>query len=361
MIAEATMRSEAEIIERIWSRLPTGTSAGTRAWLRIGVGDDAAVLTEKPSRGLKSKGASGEWVLSCDAFLEDRHFLMSVHSPAAVGYKALARATSDLAAMGAAPRFFMLSLALPASRTGKWLDGFLAGMAKAARRYGMILIGGDTSQSATIVMNLTVGGAAAPGRALTRSGARAGDGIYVTGKLGAAQLGLELVLRGLHHKRQWKRFLAPHLYPQIQIELGRWLAGENQFQEKIASAAIDTSDGLSTDLNHICQASRVGARIWAGKIPVVAVPESLQSRGLDSLDLALHGGEDYQLLFTAARLAARTYRGVAITRIGEIVPLKSLRRWKNARPNSNENGLVELIDAAGSASQLIPRGWDHFR
>ena len=161
MIAEATMRSEAEIIERIWSRLPTGTSAGTRAWLRIGVGDDAAVLTEKPSRGLKSKGASGEWVLSCDAFLEDRHFLMSVHSPAAVGYKALARATSDLAAMGAAPRFFMLSLALPASRTGKWLDGFLAGMAKAARRYGMILIGGDTSQSATIVMNLTVGGAAA--------------------------------------------------------------------------------------------------------------------------------------------------------------------------------------------------------
>jgi thiamine-monophosphate kinase len=347
------LRTETDVIERIWNKLPTGKPKGTRAWLREGVGDDAAVIAGRPQSGMGTR----DWVLSCDAFLEGSHFLANVHPPDAVGYKALTRATSDLAAMGAVPRFFMLSLALPASRTGKWLDGFLSGMARAAQRLGMVLIGGDTSRNCTIVMNLTVGGVVARGHALTRAGARVGEGIYVTGRLGAAQLGLDLVLRGLHRNRSWKRLLAPHLFPNIHVELGHWLASGNR-RMRLATAAIDTSDGLSTELNHICRASGVGARVWAEEIPVVTVPESLRKKGFDPLELALHGGEDYQLLFTAAGRMPDSYRGVQITRIGEIV---SPKNGRNARISANQESLVELIDACGVASLLTPRGWDHFR
>jgi thiamine-monophosphate kinase len=215
------MRTESQIIALISRGL-----AGSRPSrykvdaLRLGIGDDAAVLRGRVlSRG---GGSAADLVLSCDAFLENVHFLADVHSPADVGYKALARATSDLAAMGATPRFFMLSLALPAGHTDAWLDGLIKGMASAAREFGMVLIGGDTSQNANVIMNMTVGGDVASGRALTRSGARPGDGIYVSGTLGAAQLGLELILRRLHRDTRWKRLLAPHSRPKIQLDLGRW-------------------------------------------------------------------------------------------------------------------------------------------
>jgi thiamine-monophosphate kinase len=293
-------------------------------------------------------------VLSCDAFLENVHFLAGVHSPDAIGYKALARATSDLAAMGAAPRFFMLSLALPASRTGAWLDALIKGMARAAREFGMVLIGGDTSQNPTVIMNITVGGDASAGHALTRSGARPGDGIYVSGTLGSAQLGLELILRRLHRDARWKGLLDQHLRPKIQIELGRWLAGERRGQP-IASAATDTSDGLSTDLTHICQASGVNARIYAGQIPVVKVRQPLQRLGLDPLQLALHGGEDYQLLFTVpsahAHRLPKLFHGTRITKIGEILGAKSRRSLVS----------IELVNAVGKKTLLKPRGWDSFR
>ena len=347
------MRSEAEIIDRISRGLANSRASGYKAdWLRLGIGDDAAVL-----RGGR---ADDDLVLSCDAFLANVHFLADVHPPDAVGYKALARATSDLAAMGATPRFFMLSLALPPNRTGTWLDGLIKGMARAAREFGMILIGGDTSQNATVVMNLTVGGKVAAGHALTRSGARPGDGVYVSGTLGAAQLGLELVLRGRNRDRRWKRLLEPHLRPKIQLELGKWLAG-SKGRRSIASAAMDTSDGLSTDLTHICEASNVRARIFADKIPVVTVPKPLQPLGLDPLELALHGGEDYQLLFTVPasreRQVGRSYRGVQITRIGEIVSAKK----NGTRPRRSSGSLIELVGASGKATSLTPSGWDHFK
>lgn len=319
-------------------------------WLRLGIGDDAAVLAARfPSR---SGRRAGELVLSCDAFLENIHFLPDTHPADAIGYKALARATSDLAAMGATPRFFMLSLALPAHRSGKWLDSVLAGTARAARELDMILIGGDTSQSASVVMNLTVGGDVSAGRALTRFGARPGDGIYVGGRLGAAQLGLELVLRGLSRNRKWKRLLEAHLGPKIQLDLGRWLAGGHNARS-IASAAIDTSDGLSTDLAHICEASGVGARIFAAQIPRVKIPQSLLSYQFDSLELALHGGEDYQLLFTAppSQRIPPSFKGTPITRIGEIV-----------RGSTRQQGHpIELVGTSGQKSQLIAKGWDSFR
>lgn len=331
------MRTENQIIERIWSRLPSRPRSQDAPWLRLGVGDDAAVLHGSPDSAV-------DWVLSTDAFLEGVHFLAGVHPPESIGYKALARATSDIAAMGAQPRYFLLTLALPAERSGKWLDGVLAGMARAAREFGMVLIGGDISRFSSVAMSLTVGGQVASGRALLRSGASPGDGIYVSGRLGAAQLGLELVLRKLNRQRRWKPLLKPHFYPEIQLALGQWLS-----QKGLASAAIDTSDGLSTDLGHLCRASGVGARVWAERIPLVNVPEELTWRGLDPLELALHGGEDYQLLFTASRSAARKlprpFRRVPITQIGEIVRGRK----------------IELVGAGWRSTSLLPRGWDSFR
>src|SRR5208282_4439867 len=140
--------------------------------LKMGIGDDAAII---------SPAARTELVLSCDTFLEDLHFRNQTHPPDSVGYKALARATSDLAAMGATPRYFLLTLALPAARTGAWLDGFLRGMARASRELGITVIGGDTTQSRTVFISITVLGEIAAGRALTRSGAHPGDIIYVSG------------------------------------------------------------------------------------------------------------------------------------------------------------------------------------
>jgi len=145
------------------------------------------------------------------------------------------------------------------------------------------------------------------------------------------------------------------------VDGGRWLAGKNPRRTRIASAAIDTSDGLSTDLDHICRASGVGARIWAESIPTVAIPDALRRHGFNPIELALHGGEDYQLLFTAAGQVPRIYRGVMITRIGEIVALKGRRRSAMQRAGSARESFVEIVDAAGAAKPLIPAGWDHFR
>jgi thiamine-monophosphate kinase len=378
------LRSEAEIIERIWRQLPSQSQG--RSWLRLGVGDDAAVIQAGHYVAGGKEVHRTDWVLSCDQFLEDVHFLGGIHPPEMIGYKALVRATSDLAAMGAAPRFFMLSLALPASRTGKWLDGFLKGIALAARKLEMVVIGGDTSRFPKVAVNLTVGGQAIPGRTrkgselsarfLTRAGARRGDSIYVTGRLGAAQIGLELVLRELVRKTRngltprdpsWRPFLEAHLRPKIHIALGRWLGGENARKSQIASAAIDISDGLSTDLGHICRASGVGARIWANKVPTVPFDEKLRRIGLEPMKLALHGGEDYQLLFTVpartTHYLPKTYEGVEISKIGEIVELTvpPNQKLRKSQSKSLRKSRIELIDEDGSSSLLMSHGWDPFR
>jgi len=328
------MNAEKKLIERIANAIPFRAWSPHHAALRLGIGDDAAVL--RPPR-------HAEWVLTCDAFLENVHFLLRVHTPEAVGYKSLARATSDLAAMGAAPRFFLLSLALPARLTRRWLDQFLAGMASAARKFQLALVGGDTAEHATLAICITVIGEVAPGRAVTRAGARPGDLICVSGTLGAAQLGLELVLRALAGKRRWKPLLPPHLYPELRLALGQWLS-----RRRMASAMIDTSDGLSTDLARICAASGVGARLWASRIPCVRVPAALRGRGFDPLELALHGGEDYELLFTVPRRLSKNlpsfHQGVPLTRIGEITREKK----------------IQIVRPDGGARPLLPRGWVHF-
>jgi thiamine-monophosphate kinase len=323
------MNKEDQLVARIRRRL--GSRGGG---LALGPGDDACVL-----RATRGK----EWVVSADAFLENVHFIRSVHPPASIGYKALARATSDLAAMGAVPRCFLLSLALPPGLSKGWLDGFLAGMARAARKFGMVLAGGDTSRADGIAINITVLGEVRAGRAILRSAARPGDRIFVTGRLGAAQLGLEIFLRGLSGQASLRKYLAPHLYPTPPVAVGQWLS-----LRRFPSAMMDLSDGLSTDLDRLCRASRVGARIRESSLPPVRVPDSLRRRGMNALALALHGGEDYQLLFTVPARSARrippTHDGLRITEIGEIVRGRK----------------VLLISADGKSTPVIPRGWDHF-
>ena len=324
------MASEKQLIARTGGKLPSRTSAG----LRVGIGDDAAVV--RPKEGV-------EWVLTTDAFLENVHFLSRVHPPEAVGYKALARATSDLAAMGARPLYFLLSLALPAGRTGKWYDGFLEGMARAARTFGLTLVGGDTTKSTLAGVNLTIIGEIDRGQAVLRSGARPGNLICVSGTLGEAELGLQLLQR--RGPKKWKKeLLRKHLYPEPRLHLGQWLAKKGR-----ATAMIDISDGLSTDLRHLCESSGVGAKLWAAKIPKAALPSEAQQIGLDPLRLALDGGDDYELLFTVPKRLQwhlpRAVRRVPITVIGEITREKRIR----------------LVDEAGRTRNLLARGWEPFR
>ena len=342
------MDTEAQLIERIARAIPSNegrfTMAGPKGGrLRVGIGDDAAVVTPRKGRVL---------IWTCDAFLQDVHFLADVHPPDSVGYKSLARATSDIAAMGGVPRLFLLTLALPASFTGAWLDQFLRGMGRAARQLGLRLAGGDTTRASKVFISITVLGDTEPGLAVPRSGARPGDIVYVSGTLGRAELGLKLVRSGFLKRRpsdpRFRRLLQPHLYPRIRIELGAWLA-----RNRLASAMMDISDGLSTDLGHICTESRVGARIWAERIPCVEIPAGLARRfgraHLEPLQLALHGGEDYELLFAVPPKFANRMESAPgrprLTAIGEFTRGKQ----------------VVLVGTDERTSRLVPGGWDPFR
>ena len=369
------MAREDQLIERVRRRFPASRGRailGARHKkddLRVGIGDDAAVIAPagsrskrrvSPSRLRTSKRGphpypSGrgvrallearqtkDWVITTDAFLENVHFLRKVHPAESVGYKALARATSDIAAMGARGRYFFLTLGLPAECAGKWLDGFLSGMARAARRFGLVLAGGDTTQYPLVVSSLTVVGEIEAGRAVLRSGARPGDLICVSGRLGEAELGLRLVR--LYKYRRWAHLTRKHFYPEPRLALGELLAAQ-----RIATAMIDTSDGLSTDLGHICKASGVGARIWTQKIPAVSTPPGLKLRGLKPLEMALHGGEDYELLFTVPKKLTnrlpRKFEGLPLTIMGEITSGKR----------------ILAVDERGRSSSIEPKGWDPFR
>jgi thiamine-monophosphate kinase len=344
--------NEDKLVLRIARALPSvggvqSRAARARTGLALGIGDDAAILA--PAKG-------AEWIVSTDAFLEGVHFLGDCHPADSVGYKALSRAASDLAAMGARPRLYFLTLALPARRTGKWLDDFLRGMARAARELGMLLVGGDTSQFPSVTLAITVLGEAPSGKAVKRSGARPRDILYVSGRLGRAQLGLELFRRLPRKKMRaslarhglLKRLLQPHLYPKIRMKLGVWLA-----ERGVVSAMMDLSDGLSTDLARLCTASSVGARIWADRIPQVQLPATkirgVNSGNLDPLAMALHGGDDYELLFTVPARRVKDLRGAPgfseLTAIGEI----------------ERGGRVVLVGTEGHTEPLRPGGWDSFR
>jgi thiamine-monophosphate kinase len=293
--------SEQGIVDRI--RAKVGLSR-----MALGIGDDCAIFRPKAKRE--------ELVFTTDMLVEDVHFTRSTHTPAQVGYKALARGLSDIAAMGAEPRFCLLSVAFPPWAHALWIDRFYDGLLALARATGTELAGGDLSHAPVFACDIVVCGSAPTGAALRRSEARVGDAIYVSGALGGSALGLA-TRRGA----AWK----VHLHPEPRLALGRYLRGR-------ASAAMDISDGLALDLHRLCLASNVSADI---ETPPVF-------RGA-TLEQALHGGEDYELLFTARpnkRFPAQ-FAGVPITRIGVI------RR--------GHAGRVRL-----HGEPLPARGYDHF-
>ena len=298
--------------------------------LRLGIGDDAALWEPRP--GFAS-------ILTSDWFLEGSHFLREKHLPDSVGWKCLARAASDIAAMGGTPRCFLLNLALPAAATGKWLKSFLGGLRRAAKSLDCVLAGGDTTRSKRILINVTVVGAVREGQEVLRSGARPGDLLYVSGTLGEAELGLQLLRKQRGKVNPRNAAMRKHLYPEPRVALGRWLA-----ERRLATAMMDVSDGLSSDLPRLCAASGVGALVDSGKLPM--------PRGIDrksASQLALHGGDDYELIFSVSARRVPTlpanFRRLRITQIGEIMA----------------GGGVRIIGRDGKSKPLGAAGWDPFR
>jgi thiamine-monophosphate kinase len=246
--------------------------------------------------------------------------------------------------MGGTPRCFLLSLALPASQTGSWLQNFLRGLQRAARHLRCVLAGGDTTQGRGILINLAVVGEAKRGTQVLRSSARPGDILFASGRLGEAELGLRRIRGNKQPANRRDPLLRKHLYPEPRLALGRWLA-----ESRLVSAMMDLSDGLSTDLPRLCAASGVGARIFAAKIPMIELPKGAREGAQGALELAVHGGDDYELLFTVPQRKRtripRSIGGLSITAIGQI---------------TREQTLL-LVHDDGHEAPLPNRGWDPFR
>lgn len=277
-------------------------------FLKVGIGDDCAVF--RPP-------ANSDLVFTTDFSIEDRHFRLDTHSAADIGHKALARSLSDLAAMGAKPEFCLVSLALRSEISVTWLKNFYKGLTALAARHHVALAGGDLAKAAKLTVDVMCCGSVPRGKARLRSGARPGHLIYVTGELGGSSFGL-----AAKKGPAWTR----HKRPEPRLEVGRKLLG-------IASAAMDLSDGLSLDLSRLCRESGVGAHL-EGPLPIAKSA---------SIEQALHGGEDYELLFTASprRKVSAPIAGVSVACIGSI---------------TDDPGVITY-----NGKGLKPLGFDHFR
>jgi len=279
-----------------------------------------------------------EALVTTDFTLEGIHFRRDWHPAESVGHRCLTRGLSDIAAMGGEPIAAFLSLALPGDLPQRWLDGFMRGFLALAKRFEVSLAGGDTAESPDgILADIVVFGCVPKGDAILRSGARPGDRIYVSGKLGgsAATLGR---MRAKPKSKLNPRDFKAHFFPAPRIRLGRALR-----EKGLSSAMIDISDGLSTDLAHICEESRVGAEIEEESIPRAVIGKASQEV---DLRFAFHGGEDYELLFTVpeGRRTPARIAGVPVTKVGRIVRGKK----------------VVIKTKNGKSHELVPQGWQHF-
>jgi len=304
------------------------SKGGRELPVAIGIGDDASVLRIPKDH---------EILITTDFSLEGIHFRREWHPPKSVGHRCLARGLSDIAAMGGEPIAIFLSLALPATLPQKWVDQFLKGLLKLAKRFNVQLAGGDTAESPHgALADIVVVGSVPKDKAVLRSGAQPGDRIYVTGQLGGSAAVLALLRSG--KRRLDPRNFPRHFFPEARIEVGRVLR-----ENRIATSMIDLSDGPSSDISHLCEESGCGAEISEAAIPRARIDKR---REVD-LDLALRGGEDYELLFTAPRKTRvpATIAGIQITEIGEITGGRRLT----------------LRKASGAIVKFEPRGWEHFR
>jgi thiamine-monophosphate kinase len=309
---------EKKLIERVRKMAGPGGSVVT------GIGDDAAVLRIPPGH---------EMLVTTDFSIENVHFRREWHSPEVVGWRCLTRGFSDIAAMGGEPQAVFLSLAVDQDVPQRWVDGFMGGLLALARKFKVPLAGGDTAQSVNgIEADIVVVGSVPRAKAVLRSGAKPGEQVYVTGDLGGSAAALAQLFKGLPVGAKQSR----HFHPTPRVEVGRWLR-----ERGVASAMIDVTDGLSTDLEHICSESGVGAEIEAEAIPR-GPGKRVQSQV--ELQYALHGGDDYELLFTSSRTVPSKVAGVPVTRIGQ---------------TTKRLGMV-LIDAEGKKRKLKAEGWQHF-
>ena len=320
---------EHALIARVTARL------SMPSWVIVGPGDDAAVIA--PERGALQ-------VITTDAVVDGIHFDRRFVPPAAIGHRALAVNLSDLAAMGARPRAALLSLVLPDSLNVEAFDGIVEGLASLAERHGVTLIGGNiTRTTGPLTIDVTAFGSVRPRRFLTRAGARPGDGVYVTGHLGEAAVGLLQMQEGAATESS-----ACHRYlrPAPRVHAGLLLGGN-----RAASSCMDLSDGLADGLRQIAAASGVGITIEADQLPVTDEVRSWYTRrGENLVDGVLAGGDDYELLFTSRPSQRGRLRGVRgqlsglpITRIGAVTRGREVR----------------VLDA-GTLREL-PQGFEHFR
>jgi len=286
--------------------------------LPVGIGDDAAVIDFPEDSSL---------VFCSDAVVENTHFIRNLHPPASIGYKAVAVNVSDVGAMGGTPMHFLISLAATPDLDWVWLQGFFQGVETACDRFEVSLAGGDTSTSDRIFIDVSMVGRVPRGQAVRRTGAKPGDGIYITGTLGSSALGLELLKAGQTDDAAVQR----HLFPEPRHKIGATVA-------PMAHAMMDISDGLSTDLTHILEESQVSARIYKDRLPVFPAAEDHH---------VLHGGEEYELIIIAPQLhLPPSIDGIPLSLIGEIV----------------ESGIEhQAFLIAGSQEEVLhPRGWQHF-
>jgi thiamine-monophosphate kinase len=288
------------------------------AWA-AGIGDDGALLRARTGY---------ERVLTTDALIEDVHFRWRTTDPRSLGRKALRVNSSDLGAMGATPLGFLLALGVPGDVPAHRLGGFIAGLLAEARSARCPLVGGDTAQAPVWMVAITAVGEVPRGRALRRGGLRAGDRLFVTGELGASALGLALLEAGPLRTAVERRFARRHRLPPA-----RWPVGPALVASGWSRAAIDVSDGLAQDLAHLCTESGVGADVQLDALPFASGFAALcRRRRLDPAALAASGGEDYELLFGAARSsdATRLARrlGVRVSEIGRIRRGRGIRWFR---------------------------------
>jgi len=326
---------EHALLARLLARLPR-----TSPTVLVGPGDDAAVLAPVRNERL---------VVTTDAVVEGVHFSRAFSTPADIGHKALAVNLSDLAAMGATPRWALLSLILPGSWPVADVEEMVDGLAALANQHGVAVVGGNiTRTDGSLVVDVTAGGEAAPRKWLTRSGAKAGHEIYVSGSIGGAAAGLEMLNtrsdRGSHIGDE--DCVARHRRPEPRVRLGIAMA-----RAKAARAAMDLSDGLADALKQVASASGVGLRVDAEKLPIDAgARDWWSSRGIDPVIAAVRGGDDYELLFSVAAKSGGALRSVArhvsdppLTKIGVFT--------KDPR---------ELVIVRGGKEEALPEGFEHF-
>ena len=303
--------------------------------MALGIGDDAAVLNVTPGQQL---------VMASDTLVAGVHFPVAA-SGREVATRSLCVNLSDMAAMGAKPRWFTLALTLPRDKANaEWLADFSAGLGDIAKQYDVALVGGDTT-SGPLTLTLSLVGEVPVGEALTRSGAGSGDSVFVTGYLGDGAAALELIINDYADHTDSDRLLRRFYCPEPQIQAGLKL-------RSIASACIDISDGLMADLGHICKASGVTAVIQTEQLPIAA--EILERSPLDALEWALCGGDDYQLCFTVA--ADQLAKVEALIDLGEL----DARRIGTIKPGDQSIITVSVIDKNNTLLTVVKPGYNHF-